>query len=918
MNHSIFSIHRIRAVLLVGMALTTLMLQAQNPDAPINLTLRNATLCELVSQLENSTGYTFVYGEDVKLEHRITLVVRRVTIAQLLEKAFHDQPVAFEMTDKHIILRKRVMPKKRERKRYTLNGYVTDAASSETLIGANLIDGRYATGTATNAFGFYSLTLPEGEVSLTCSYLGYAKSRHDFLLTRDTTLNIALTSNTELEEVVVLSEKRDAGIQSTNMGTLNIPLTQIRHTPSILGEADVLKTIQLMPGVQAGMEGFAGMYVRGGTPDQNLVMLDGNPVYNADHLLGIFSVFTPEAVKNVTLSKGSFPARYGGRLSSIVDVRTNDGDMKNYHGAFSLGLLTAKLHVEGPIKKDRTAFSVSARVTPTVLLPKGIKDENEWSFSGSNDLHTDTYHYNYYFYDINAKLSHKFSDQSRLFIGFYCGKDLYHYDDETFYENRDSNDPYQTYDAGKVRLAWGNLIGYARWNYVFNQKLFGNFTLSYNRYRMKLDETQTNSSNNTHFSAIDYEQFGSEFRSGIRDWSVRADFDYTPSPRHHARFGGEFIHHVFTPGVSTHISIEDENIAAQDSTYRTSTSRPQRGMEASVYAEDNWDVTDRLSLNFGARLALFHTQSKTYLSAQPRLSARYDLGKGFAAKAAYSCMSQYVHLLSSTPLSMPTDLWVPITKDIRPMYANQYSVGGYYMGLKGWEFSLEGYYKQMDHVLEYQDGVSFFGTSTNWEEKVEMGEGRAYGLEVMAQRTVGRTTGWLSYTLAKSERRFKDGNINQGRWFPHKYDRRHSVNLCVNHKFNDRIDVGASWIFYTGGCLSVPERSTILIKPDGTTMGGDYIPARNNYRLPATHRLNLGVNFHKKTKHGMRTWNISLYNAYNAMNPNVVYYERKEGSHLIYQNPDGSLREEIIPNKIIIKKWTLLPCIPSVTYTFRF
>ena len=917
MNYSIFSIRRIRAVLLVCMALTTFTLHAQNPDAPINLTLRNATLNELVSQLENSTGYTFVYGEDVKLAHRITIVVRRVTIAQLLEKAFHDQPVAFEVTDRHIILRKRAMPKKRERKRYTLSGYVTDAASSETLIGANLIDGRYATGTATNTFGFYSLTLPEGEVSLTCSYLGYAKSRHDFLLTRDTTLNIALTSNTELEEVVVLSEKRDAGILSTNMGTLDIPLTQIRHTPSILGEADVLKTLQLMPGVQAGMEGFAGMYVRGGTPDQNLVMLDGNPVYNADHLLGIFSVFTPEAVKNVTLSKGSFPARYGGRLSSVVDVRTNDGDMKNYHGTFSLGLLTAKLHVEGPIKKDRTSFSVSARVTPTVLLPKGIKDEDEWA-NGNQSTFKDIYHYNYYFYDVNAKLHHKFNHRSRLFIGFYHGKDHFRADNESYTEKYENPNEHQSYYACKARLNWGNLIGYARWNYVFNQKLFGNFTLSYNRYSMSLNE-RTEDATEYLGQPYDYEQFGSEFRSGIRDWSVRADFDYTPSPRHHARFGGEFIHHVFTPGVSTsHIETTDEGIAAQDSTYRTSTSRPQRGMEVSVYAEDNWDVTDRLSLNLGARLALFHTQSKTYLSAQPRLSARYDLERGFAAKAAYSCMSQYVHLLSSTPLSMPTDLWVPITKDIRPMYANQYSVGGYYTGLKGWEFSLEGYYKQMNHVLEYQDGVSFFGTSTNWEDKVEMGEGRSYGLEVMAQRTVGRTTGWLSYTLAKSERRFKNGNINQGRWFPHKYDRRHSVNLCVNHTFNNRIDVGASWIFYTGGCLSVPERSTILIKPDGTTMGGDYIPARNNYRLPATHRLNLGVNFHKKTKHGMRTWNISLYNAYNAMNPNVVFYERQEGTHLLYQNPDGSFREEITPDKITIKKWTLLPCIPSVTYTYRF
>ncbi len=268
---------------------------------------------------------------------------------------------------------------------------------------------------------------------------------------------------------------------------------------------------------------------------------------------------------------------------------------------------------------------------------------------------------------------------------------------------------------------------------------------------------------------------------------------------------------------------------------------------------------------------------------------------------------------------MPTDLWVPITRNIRPMYANQYSAGAYYTGLPGWEFSLEGYYKQMRHILEYQDGVSFFGTSTHWEEKVEMGQGRSYGLELMAQRTVGNTTGWISYTLARSERRFPDGSINHGRWFPHKYDRRHSINLCVNHRFSDRIDVGASWIFYTGGCLTIPERRTVIVKPDGSTEETDYISGRNNYRLPATHRLNIGVNFNKKTKHGMRTWNISLYNAYNAMNPNLVYSKRVDGVSEIFVDENGHITQiSREPSKTVIKKMTILPCIPSVTYTYRF
>lgn len=737
-----------RLLLLMGAVLLGVCLQAQNPQAPITMDIRNATLRVLISRLENATGYTFVYGDDVKLTRRIDLNVQKLTIDQVLEEAFRDQPVEFKISGKHIVLRKREMPRKRERRRFTVSGYVTDAASAETLIGANILDSRYAVGTASNAYGFYTLTLPEGEVSLSSSYLGYTTRTDRFRLRADTTLNIALNTHNELQEVIVTSEKREAGINATNMGAHDIPMTQIRHTPSILGEADVLKTIQLMPGVQAGMEGFAGMYVRGGTPDQNLVMLDGIPIYNADHLLGIFSVFTPEAVKNVTLFKSSFPARYGGRLSSVVDVRTNDGDMHRYHGALSIGMLTDKFHIEGPLRKERTSFSLSMRVTPSILLPKGIKTTEEWG----NGLETERY--NYYFYDINAKVNHKFGDRDRLFLGFYRGKDHFRYDDE--YERQPASDitTYSKYTS-QLRLNWGNLIGYARWNHVFNSRLFGNFTASYNQYRMSLNETSEDRTDYRE-QLHDYHRYRSEFRSGIRDWSLRADFDFTPSTRHRIRFGSEFIHHLFTPGVSTaHIGNVDDGSARQDTTYANNSNLPQRGMELSLYAEDSWEATDRLSLNLGARASLFRTQGKSYLSAQPRVSVRYDWSKGFATKASYSCMAQYVHLLSSTPFSMPTDLWVPITRNIRPMYANQYSAGAYYTGLPGWEFSLEGYYKQMRHILEYQDGVSFFGTSTHWEEKVEMGQGRSYGLELMAQRTVGNTTGWISYTLAKSERRFR-------------------------------------------------------------------------------------------------------------------------------------------------------------------
>ncbi len=910
MNHStICSHHHIRAVLLMCVVILTTSIYAQNKEVRLNINIRNATLESFVKQLENATGFSFVYGEEVKLTRRINLEARQQTISEILQRAFENEPIKFEISGKHILLYKRTDPQKPVSRKYTISGYVTDGASSETLIGANILESRRSTGTATNPFGFYTLTLPEGEAELTFSYLGYESRRSRFELTKDTVLNIPLTSNNLLAEVVVLSDKHEAGLQSTAMGAHEIPMSQIRSTPSILGEADLLKTIQLLPGVQAGMEGFSGMYVRGGGPDQNLVLLDGIPVYNADHMLGIFSIFTPDAVKNTTLFKSSFPARYGGRLSSIVDVRTNDGDMHRYHGALSIGALTDKVHIEGPIWKERTSFSFSARAIPTVFFKSLIVDKDE-NYSDK---------YNYYFYDVNAKVNHKFNDRSRLFLSFYKGKDHYHYD--SYDGNGSTNDnTYKSYYKDNSHLNWGNTIAYGRWNYVFNSKLFCNTTLSYNNYEMSLDGEMED----TYMAGkqiLNKYHYSSRFSSGIRDWSARMDFDYTPIPQHHIKFGAEYIYHTFRPGVSTSkIQDVDDGTVQQDTIYNTSSSREMHGQEISLYAEDNFNVSDDLSLNAGVRTALFHTQGKSYYSVQPRLSARYNLGQGFSAKASYTCMAQYVHLLSSTPLSMPTDLWVPITKDISPMYANQYSIGGYYAGLPGWEFSIEGYYKQMRHILEYQDGVSFFGTSTNWEEKVEVGEGRSFGLEFMVQKTLGNTTGWLAYTLSKTDHRFKDGTINQGEWFPYKYDRRHSISLALNHKFSNRIDVGASWIFNSGGCITVPEKATIIIRPDGSTEETGYISHRNNYRLPASHRLNLGINFNKKTKHGMRTWNISVYNAYNAMNPNIVYSKYKNGYNAendFYESIYGqSTNKE--KGKATIKKLTILPCIPSVTYTYKF
>lgn len=877
--------------------------QGQESQPRLTLHLRNAGLKEFVKQVESASGFSFVYGEEIKIDRGISLTVKDQPLGEVLNRAFANQPVGYKITGKHILLQKK-QPTPLLRK-FTISGYVTDSTSSETLIGANIFESRRHEGTTTNPYGFYSITMPEGEIALNFSYLGYTSHQHALTLRRDTVLNVRLEANTQLQEVVIWSDKKEAGIQATHMGANEIPMAQIKNTPAVLGEADVMKTIQLMPGVQAGVEGSAGLYVRGGGPDQNLILLDGVPIYKVDHLFGFFSVFTPEAVKKVTLFKSSFPARFGGRLSSVVDVRTNDGDMNKYHGTVSIGLLTSKLNFEGPLIKDRTSFNISARRSYLDLIAKPFMPKDEKM--------------SYYFYDLNAKVNHKFSDRSRLYLSVYNGKDHFKNDIKEF------KDDDVVLSDDKSKMNWGNTIVSARWNYIFNNRLFSNTTVAYSKYDMSLGSSSYYAGNNNKSA------YKADYNSGIEDWSYRIDFDYNPTPAHHIKFGAGYLYHRFKPEVATtRIQEKEENALPQDTLYCNTPNSRIYGHEVSAYVEDNFDLTSRLRMNAGLHFSMFRVQKKSYFSVQPRLSLRYQLLRDVALKTSYTKMSQYTHLLSSTPIAMPTDLWVPVTSKVKPMQAHQVSLGAYYTGIRGWEFSVEGYYKSMKNVLEYKDGVSFFGSSTGWEDKVEMGHGRSMGLEFMAQKTLGKTTGWIAYTLAKSDRKFGRGGVNDGQRFPYKYDRRHNLSLTVNHKFNDRIDVGASWIFATGGTTTIPEEVTAVIRPGDDPAGqGDYynpdgsslptypweanhIDRRNNYRLPSTHHLNVGINFNKKTKHGLRTWNISIYNVYNAMNPTFVYRKDKQESHY---NPDGTW---VFTQKPCIRKMTILPCIPSVTYTYKF
>lgn len=785
-------------------------------------------------------------------------------------------------------------------RQYTISGQISDTNSGETLIGATVIDMLSKKGAVTNPYGFYSLTLPEGDVNISISYVGYATQTFDFVLSKDTVINVKLNSSIELKETVVYGRRTEVGVQGTQMSAVEIPIEQVKSIPSLLGEVDLIKALQLLPGVQGGTEGAAGMYVRGGGPDQNLLLLDGVPIYNVNHLFGFFSVFNADAIKNVTLYKGNFPARFGSRLSSVLDIRMNDGNMHEYHGSVSVGVISSKINFEGPLIKERTSFNISARRTYLDALIQPILRSSMIS-SASDKISA-----GYYFYDLNAKINHKLSDKDRLYLSFYSGDDVIYMTNKykNSYLNDDEEIRVNADGSLKMDWDWGNLVSALRWNRIINHKMFLNTTASYTRYRFVIgleEKYKEKPSQNNDYT------YGLGYHSGIEDYSARADFDYMPNNNHDIKFGADYTYHSFKPGVSSF----KEKTAWDKPVSITSGDKPINTSEMSLYVEDNMTITDYVKMNVGLHNSTFFVQQKVYNSLEPRISSRVLLSDIWSFKAAYARMSQHIHLLSNNNISMPTDLWVPVTKRIEPMTSNQYSAGVFYNLMNEVDLSVEGYYKTMTNIIEYKDGASFWGSSAGWEEKVAMGDGWSYGLEFLAQRSFGKTTGWVGYTWSKSERLFnREGEeLNFGKVFPAKYDRRHDISVVVSHKISEKIDISGTWVYSTGnaGTLALQTYEQMSYNQNGYYWYNnlEYISSRNNYRYPDYHRLDFGINFHKQKKYGMRTWNISVYNAYNQKNPFIIYVD----SDYDYST-DSSYSK--------LKQASLFPLIPSVSYTYKF
>jgi outer membrane receptor for ferrienterochelin and colicin len=750
--------------------------------------------------------------------------------------------------------------------RFTLSGFVTDKASGERLKGVSVLLPGKNLGSTSNSYGFFSITLPVDSIDVLVSFSGYQPYESRLYLSQNTELSIALEPVSKTQETVVLKATRRTAIQNrTQMSSIDVPIETIKSLPRFLGEADVLKAIQLLPGVQSGNEGQSGIYVRGGGPDQNLILLDGVPVYNVSHLFGFFSVFNADAVKSVELIKGGFPARYGGRLSSVLDIQMKEGNKNQLRGEGGIGFVASRLTLEGPFKKGKqSSFMISGRRTYIDLLAKPIIKAQA---DGTN--------LGYFFYDLNAKVNLKLSDKDHLYISGYFGRDKFY--------ARDKDRDYSLNNS----LFWGNATAVARWNHLFSNKVFGNLTAYLSKYDFEVESQERSRTNNNDFFRLRY-------FSGIRDYCVKYDFDIIPNPNHFIKVGTGVVFHQYKPGaIQSKVGAGTGGGTAIDTLVKD---RFVNSVETDTYIEDDIRITSRLKTNVGLHFATFTVDGKTFVSLQPRIAVRYLLSDDLSLKASYAQMNQYIHLLTNSGLGLPTDLWVPVTRRVPPQLSNQIAAGAAYDLNGRYEFSLEGYYKTMDNVIEYAEGANYLDPTSNWQDKVQVGDARSYGAEFFIQRKKGRLTGLVGYTLSWTDRQF--ANINQGRRFPYRYDRRHDFKIAAVYQLTKKIELSADWVYGTGQAISLPAEK--YIDPTGSEIL--VYKERNGYRMPANHRMDISISFNKQKKKWARSWIVSIYNLYNRLNPFYIYLGEKDSP----------------PFDPVFKQASLFPIIPSVSYQFKF
>ncbi|CAN5751987.1 TonB-dependent receptor [soil metagenome] len=744
---------------------------------------------------------------------------------------------------------------------YNISGHIRSAESGETLIGAVAFVPELSAGVSSNAYGFYSLAIPPGFYRLQFSYLGYQMVVQEVEVRANLTLNVDLPpADQKLREVVVQAGTLREKLNTTQMSVENLTMREARLLPALFGEVDILKTLQLKPGIQSGGEGTSGLYVRGGGPDQNLILLDEATVYNASHLFGFFSIFNPDAVSSIDLYKGGFPAQFGGRLSSVVDVKLREGNNQRFSASGGIGLIASRLTLEGPIVKNKSSFILSGRRTYFDVFTRQINRLNE----GNRNYNPIP---DYYFYDLNGKVNYEVGPKDRLFLSGYLGNDRF------VFRRRSLNFGFE----------WGNRTASARWNHVYSPRLFSNTTVTASSYQYRIANT--------------FDVFSFDLSSEIKDLNLKVDFDYLPNNDHTVKLGGAYTHHRFGVGRLKAGSQDEEFSFSAGSTFT--------GHQYGLYAADDYRVNERWSLNYGLRLSGFANAGTNYNGLEPRASARYNLNDRVSLKGSYARMLQYVHLVSNTGASLPTDIWYPSGATVRPQRSNQVALGISKL-FRDDQYLLtnEVYYKWMRNQVDFRDGANLF-VNDNLDQEFLFGKGYSYGNEVYLEKKRGRTTGWVGYTLAWTWRQFDQ--INEGRRFPTRYDRRHDLSVVAIHQLRERFSLTATFVFGTGDAFSIPfGRFPLQDTPGANPSLIPIFTERNSYRLASYHRLDLGLVYRLRPKRGESDLTFSVYNAYNRRNPFFVYLDpvREETSNLLF----GFTARQV----------SLFPVIPSVTYNFKF
>jgi len=736
--------------------------------------------------------------------------------------------------------------------KHTISGYIKDSGTGEVLIGSSIYVEELEKGVVTNIYGYYSLTVESGIYNVIARYVGYDDISQTVGLEADVKLNIEMTVSSDImDEVVIEAEAVDNNTTGTQMGEINLNMDRVKTLPAFMGEVDILKTVQFLPGVSSGGEGNTGFYVRGGGPDQNLILLDEATVYNASHLFGFFSVFNADAIKNVKMIKGGMPANYGGRISSVLDINMKDGNYKEYHASGGIGLIASRLTIEGPLKKDTSSFIVSGRRTYIDVLTDPFINDTA-SFKGSG----------YYFYDLTAKANYRFNDKNQLFMSGYFGRDVFDFNDDNFDLN--------------FRVPWGNSTASIRWNHLFNDKLFVNTTGVFTDYDFAFEATQSD--------------FTFRLSSGIQDFSLKQDFTYFANSRHQVKFGWSAIRHKFTP--STVSGSSGETLFNFDTTKIIA-------YEPAVYVLDEIEINENLKINLGLRFSSFShvgpftryfknpstgiTDSTkewssgehiaSYTGLEPRISMRYLFKDNSSVKIGVSKNNQYIHLASMSGVSLPTDLWFPSSELVKPQIGIQYSAG-YFRNFKKnkYEASIEVYYKDLQNLVEYKENSQpDDNINDNVDNQLTFGKGYSYGAEFFLKKSLGVFNGWIGYTWSKTMRTFEE--INEGREFPAKYDRRNDLSVVLQYDITDRWNVGFAFVYATGSAITLPEKRYYdPIENRLITVWSD----RNAYRLPSYHRADISITFsgkefktiknietgeaEKKKKKVVSTWNFSVFN----------------------------------------------------------